>query len=127
MPLRLVEHRPVAARRAQRTRAILERAAAHDAAAAVAAGPGRAVGARVAIVLAEAVLDPLRDVAVHVVEAERIGPPAVDRMGATFRVAGEPGVLPEHGLVRSEREVRLPSGTRGVFPFGLGQEPIGLP
>src|SRR5215510_10181881 len=65
---------PFAVGRAELPRLVVPGTAAHDAATAVAAcRPCRAVRRRSVVVVVPAILDPLRNIAAHVVQAERIG------------------------------------------------------
>src|SRR5262249_1185959 len=79
-------------------------------------------------------------IAVHVEDAPWTGFEASDRNGsirndvaATGVVPakprteiGEPGVRAERSLVAAKAEAGRRTGPRGIFPFGLGGQPIGL-
>ena len=103
--------------------------AANDTAATVTSPPRRAVRGCTLVAVVEAILHPFPDVAVHVVEAERIGGERADRRrllvvplaaaAVAVGVALADLVAPGIG--------RLGAGARGIFPFRLGQQPVGLP
>ena len=83
-------------------RALLPGAAANDATIAVRGRPGRAIGIGVPIVLVIAILDPLRDIAMHVVKAEAIRLLLADRVRTALGVDFEPCVLIKLAVVVSE-------------------------
>src|SRR6185369_3077889 len=106
---------------ADQARRIAPRAAAQDAALAIAGAPRRAVERAADVELVPAILDPFPDIAEHVVEAEGVRREARNRHrrasaeGATradaVRVAGADHVAPVIG--------RRGAGARGIFPFRL--------
>src|SRR5207253_2331361 len=68
---------------------------------------------------------PFGDVAVHVKQAERIGLFRADRMRLAAGVTGVPGVIVDEGfLVVAEGPVGAGAAAAGVFPFGLGRQPV---
>ena len=64
--------------------------------------PGGAVRRHVPVVIMIAILDPLRNIAVHVVEAESIGLFLGDRMCPAVGGGFVPGILVELGIVIAE-------------------------
>src|SRR5580704_11266016 len=95
---------------------------------AVAGDPGRSIGRRAVEVVMPAILDPLEHVARHVVQAEGISGERAHRRG----LAAVPGAAAVFaiGVVLAEfvapRIERLRSGPRGIFVFGLAEQPIRL-
>jgi hypothetical protein len=114
---------PAAVRRAQVARFVVPGAAAHHAAAAIAAGPGAAVIWRPLVVVVPAVLDPLPDIAMHVVEAPLVGRVRADLDGLS-------DILAEVGVVVRDPGAnvisRCRSGPAGIFPLGLAEEAIAM-
>jgi hypothetical protein len=47
-------------------------------------------------------------------------------VGLLAGVAGEPGKFAEPAFVVAEAVVRVAAGTAGVFPLGLGRQPIAV-
>ena len=90
--------------------------------------PRRTIRGRPAVALVVAILDPFPDIAVHVVEAERIGRERADRGGLpASHWLPQPLQLALPLPISSPQEYAVVrAGARRVFPFGLGQQPVGL-
>src|SRR5262249_33661991 len=89
--------------------------------------PWRTVWRRSLVIAVIAILDPFPEVAVHVVEAERVGEERADwrRLPAIPLTAAAVAVgVPVPDLV-APGIGRAGTGARGVFPFGLGEQPVG--
>src|SRR5262249_60859414 len=110
---------------AQIARVAVEGAAAQDALPALAAGPGRAVGGRAAIVVVPAILHPLGRVAGSVEQPERVCRKAA---GRNRLLAGPAAAVTAIGQTDAEGsappERGLGSAAGGIFPFGFARQPI---
>ena len=82
-----------------------------------ATGPGRAVGRRTSIIPIPAVLDPLPDIAVHVVKTKGVRGVTAD--GLSFQPSATPSRLRRVKRV-SPMILRRRPGTSGVFPLNVG-------
>ena len=71
-----------------------------------------------------AILHPLPDVAIHVVEAELVRQLFADRMGLVAGVHHIPAVAAQLTDVVAERIVPGAAGLRGILPFGFGRQPV---
>jgi integrase len=69
---------------------------------------------------------PLGDVAGHVVQAPAVGSFLADRVGLLVGVVGEPGVLAQLADVIAPIKRGSAAGPAGVFPLGLGGQPVRL-
>src|SRR5262245_64838727 len=69
---------------------------------------------------------PLRDVAVHVVQAPGVGLLLADLLGRPLGVALEPGVLSQLARIVAEVIGRRRAGPAGPLPLGLGRQTIDL-
>src|SRR5262245_9427007 len=123
----IVGGEPEAQRRAQPHRIADKRTAANEPVVAVASDPGRAVVRCAVVIGMQTILDPLPDVAVHVVEAERVGRKRADRRGlAAVKIAAAAVAV---GVVFAElvapRIGRRRAGARRILPFGFGEQPVG--
>src|SRR5271166_398717 len=91
-------------------------------------GPGRrqriVQGRLLIIALAVPVPAPLRDVPVHVKEAESVGRLLTHRMSLATRVAFVPAMLAQAPLIIPERIPRLDVRSTGVLPLRLGRQAI---
>src|SRR5262249_10989284 len=86
---------------------------------------GRVVHDRVLVIArVEAVPAPSGHVAVHVVQAPRVGLLLADGVSPAARVARVPGVFVELLGVVAERPARLGAGAAGVLPLRLGRQPV---
>ena len=97
----------------------------------VTGGPGATVGGRADIIGMPAVLDPLVDIAMRVIHAERIGREAADRCRIGEAIARPVGVgmladLILALLVEGEREGAGGAGATGVLAFGFADHAVGL-
>src|SRR5262245_49949690 len=120
---------PVAAGGAEIPRNADPSAAAEDTATAFAFfNPSRTVLRSPVVVLVLAILDPLRDIAMHVMETECIGGERADGSRPLIVPLAAAAVtigVPFADLV-APRIGRLRSSTRRIFPFCLGEQPISL-
>src|SRR5262245_41404507 len=118
---------PVAAGGAEIPRNADPSAAAEDTATAFAFfNPSRTVLRSPVVVLVLAILDPLRDIAMHVMETECIGGERADGSRPLIVPLAAAAVaigVPFADLV-APRIGRLRSSTRRIFPFCLGEQPI---
>src|SRR6266540_1705359 len=99
-----------------------------DVVSAAGANPSRAVRRRSIVIALIAILDPFPNVAIHVVQAERIGRKRADWCSfiigplaaatAAICISVSDLVAPGIGGVRT--------GACRVLPFGLGEKPVGL-
>jgi len=123
-----VEIIPETRRRSQVSRLTVECAAAQHPQPTLAGGPRRSVRRGATIVVVPAVLDPFGHVARAVVETERAWLERSDR--CRFWAAAR-SAIPTVGLAGAELapppEGCGGAGAGGIFPLGLGRQPIGLP
>lgn len=104
-------------------------AATHNTQQAIGLGARFAICWQVLVILKPAVLDPLADVAVHIVETERIRPKRSNRRRLLIvpRAAAAIAVCSSNADLIAPGEVRLALCARGIFPLGLRQETIFVP
>src|SRR5207302_789 len=72
------------------------------------------------------VVAPLPDVAVHVEEVPAVGRFLTYRLGLALRMRLEPGVVRQLGFAIAETILAGSAGAAGIFPFGLGGQPIAV-
>src|SRR5712675_267634 len=107
---------------------------AKDTVLALSSRPGRAVGRRIVVIVVPTIRRPFPHVAVHLVEAPRVGMEKVDRHGffpiLFFRSAAIPVIAI---VIRLPRRDRMPppercvrAGPRHIFSFRLAQQAIAL-
>jgi hypothetical protein len=76
------------------------------------------------VILVPAILDPLIDVAAHVIKAKRIGLKLPTFSG--WPAAATPARSPCSWPSRAANGLRLGSAARGKFPLSLARKPVGL-
>src|SRR5689334_21191784 len=119
---------PDARRQAQIPRKTVPGAAAVDSPRAIAGCPRRTIRRRAGVVNVVAILHPLPDIARYIIKTERIGLERSDRRGLLVVPSADASVAVCVALSERVTPVKGGGGARacGVFPFGLGQQPIGL-
>src|SRR5262249_11271751 len=93
---------------------------------AITTGPSRTVGGRSIVGIVIAILDPLEDVAVHLIETPRVRLEGVDRECPALRVAEAVVVCLAGGDRGAPPEGRGRPSTRDLFALGFAQQPVGL-
>jgi len=126
---------PEAGRRAELPRIVDPGTAAEHTVFATPGGPCRTAGRRVVVVFVIAVLDPLPDVPMHLIEPPWVRSETVNRHGLfsilALRAAvvgyGPVIVRPARRDRRAPPERRRPPSPRDIFPFRFTQQAMGLP